>query len=221
MAAKILKIVLTAHAVSGCDTKSALFQIEKKKIYLALKKMLSEDLRRLQNLSKVSLDEAVKIVTNFLSLAYDPSNKSKSTNDNINSLRYNLEIKKNSAIDRLLPSEPALKQHLLRALWQFNEWQHAIDPQIQSLLVTEYGWLQDNNILSPVYFEGNAAMEFLQKYFCNYSSKKSCSSTICPCKELNLFCCEVCNCSENCENKFISNNEEILSQLEESTVDEI
>ena len=153
----------------------------------------------------------------MLAEAYDPAKKSKANRKNINSLRYHLAVKKNSSIERLPPSELALKMHILRALWQINEWEQAILANISSFPVTEYGWSQCNEVLSPIYFEGNTAIEFLQKYFCNCSAKSSCSNNTCPCKELDLFCSEICDCSEKCENrKTIQCDDDEADMLEDS-----
>ena len=119
----------------------------------------------------------------------------------MNSLRYHLAIEKNPDIARLPPSEPALSKHILRAIWQINEWKQAIEPIIISKEITKFGCLTENGKLAFEYYEGPTAMEVLQEYFCSCTGKNACKTDVCPCKKNNLKCCDVCSYNNTCANQ--------------------
>lgn len=137
----ICSSLLAAHALTGCDTNSSLFYIGKIKVNAALRLMSDEELTNLATITDIHV--AQEVVSTFTSYLYDPKKKSKGTRNDINSLRYHLTIEKNSEIARLPPSEPAMHKHILRALWQINEWKQAIEPLIISKDVTV--WLGGRN----------------------------------------------------------------------------
>ena len=121
-------------------------------------------------------------------------------------------MKKNATSEKLPPSEPALLQHYLRAKWQLNEWLQAKNSVIVSLDPLDYGWKLENNSLDFNYFEGDTALDMLQKYFCSCSGK--CSTKNCNCLSSDILCCAVCSCSDNCQNVEPENDEIQLSNSE-------
>ncbi|KAL7288521.1 hypothetical protein TKK_0017265 [Trichogramma kaykai] len=196
----ITSSILTLHALSGCDTTSSFFMIGKRKAYSALKKMNEEVLRDFADMTHIPIEKAEQSVSFFLASAYDSSNRSKANRYCVNSLRYNLAMEKNTSVEKLPPSSSELRQHILRSIWQINEWIQATLPNIESFDLNKYGWILQNDELQPNFFEGPTAMEFLQKYFCSCKRKNACSTDICPCVESNFGCCNICTCSDSCSN---------------------
>lgn len=190
-----------AHAITGCDTTCAFFYIGKSKMYAALKKMSNLDLEKLSLMHTSPFADALMIASEFVALLYDPIKKSKAIRTDINSLRYCLSLEKNICIDKLPPSKPAFEQHLKRVIWQMNSWSQATEALFIDRDPKEFGWIEENNILQPNYFEGENAMDYLDKYFCACKGSKACSTESCPCTNMNLQCCSVCHCTEKCANK--------------------
>lgn len=199
---------LSIHALTGCDTTSSIFGIGKKKAYAAAKKMTEEDLERLANVRDLELVDGLEIMSIFLSTIYDPSKKTKGDRKDINSLRYQLAASKNLPIEKLPPCKSELQQHLLRSIWQINEWQESLSAEKKSLDPLQFGWLQENGQIIPNFFDGESALEHLQKYFCSCSRRNSCDGETCPCKQSGLACCEICTCEDSCKNKEKENAEE-------------
>lgn len=163
---------------------------------------MSDD--ELDTLAKIVILDSKSIletVSNFLAMLYDPAKNSKAVRHSINSLRYNIANEKMVAIEKLPPSQPALEQHILRALWQINKWNQATNSIIGSNDLTDHGWIVENGLIFTNYYQGITAMELLQKYFCNCSGKSPCSTEVCPCKQANLECCDVCSCKKSCTNR--------------------
>uniref|UniRef100_V5GUE2 Tesmin/TSO1-like CXC domain-containing protein n=1 Tax=Anoplophora glabripennis TaxID=217634 RepID=V5GUE2_ANOGL len=106
------------------------------------------------------------------------------------------------------PAEPVLLQHVMRVKWQINEWSQARSASITSFDPTQYGWILKNNVLCYNYFEGDTAMEMLQKFICSCSGKLPCSDEdICSCLSQGFKCCDLCNCSIKCQNAEIQTDD--------------
>lgn len=192
--------MLAAHALTGCDTTSSFYFIGKNKVYAALKIMSDEELNLLAEINDLSIVSAQEISSIFVSYLYDPKKKSKAIRTDINSLRYHLAIEKNVSIDKIPPSKPAMFKHILRALWQVNEWKQATHSIIISKDIQKFGWLMVNGHLTFDYYEGCTAIEILQQYFCSCTGKHACTTATCPCIKSNLTCCDVCSCNDSCTN---------------------
>lgn len=162
--------------------------------------MTAEDLRQLGELSKISFPKALEVTVSFMSQLFDAKAMSGANKLCINSLRYRLAIHKNLPITKLPPCRATLTQHLKRTLWQIQEWMLACKANIESKDPLECGWVIENDKLLPVYFEGETAMQYLQKYFCSCGGTKTCESEKCPCVAANLPCSTVCQCSKKCSN---------------------
>ena len=149
--------LLAAHALTGCDTTSSFYFIGKNKVYAALKIMSDEELNLLAEINDLSIVSAQEIISIFVSYLYDPKKKSKAIRTDINSLRYHLAIEKNVSIDKIPPSKPAMFKHILRALWQVNEWKQATHSIIISKDIQRFGWLMVNGHLTFDYYDGCTA----------------------------------------------------------------
>ena len=88
-------------------------------------------------ITNLDIKSAQEVVSVFASYLYDPKKLSKDIRSDMNSLRYHLAIEKNLDIARLPPSEPALSKHILRAIWQINEWKQTIERALGALKLYE------------------------------------------------------------------------------------
>lgn len=199
--------LITLHAVSGCDTVSSFHYIGKKKAYSAFTRLSDSDYDDFANIINLPVQKALDLVTKWLSLIYvsgKPKKVNTSTKEkvlSINDVRYTLAKNKNTPVEKLPPAEPALLQHVMRVQWQVNEWSQARSSKISSLDPTKYGWVLENSILNYNYFEGDTAIEKLQKFLCSCSARSSCSDEeVCSCVSQSLKCCDLCSCSTKCSN---------------------
>lgn len=203
------------HVLSGCDTTSAMFNIGKQKAYNTAIKMTGSDLIQLSSLGESLTPELISIWTRYISSIYDTKIKFIDQHDDINALRLKLSISKQMSMKNLPPSNPALFQHLKRCYWQANIWYKAHIPVITELDPIEFGWKLENGTLFPIFFEGPTALELLQRYICNCSSKKtSCTTALsCTCTAAKVKCCKLCRCNEKCSLQPTESNEDDASFL--------
>ena len=166
-------MLLAAHALTGCDTNSSLFYIGKTKANAALRIMSNDELNNVSAITNLDIKSAQEVVSFFASYLYDPKKKSKGVRSDMNSLRYKIHRYK----------IPALSKHILRAIWQINEWKQAIEPIIISKEITKFGWLTENGKLAFDYYDGPTAMEVLQEYFCSLLVKMLVKRTFAPVKK--------------------------------------
>lgn len=148
------------HALTGCDTTSAFYRIGKKTALNVAQKMSTEHLVQISQIENKLTPEIVNAWTKFVFGIYD----FKSKQDNINDVRVILARKKNSSIEKLPPSYPALFQHMKRCFWQVHIWYNAHIPIFEALNPTDFGWKFENEELLPIYFEATTSLELLQKY---------------------------------------------------------
>ncbi|KAK4874989.1 hypothetical protein RN001_011411 [Aquatica leii] len=143
--------VLFAHAVSGCDKTSALYNKGKKSSYNLLQKSksLREKVCRIFNKPNQRKNEVVAVGEEFVRALYPDGQEF----SNINQLRhhlYNRMMVKQSAaslmdLSNLPPTKAATKQHSLRVYVQVQEWLGNSYPP------TEWGWklIQDQLFSIP------------------------------------------------------------------------
>lgn len=162
--------------------------------------MESEDLINLSRLGENISPDITNTCTKFISRLYDKQRKFSSIHDNINEMRVKLATTKQSSVQNLPPSNPALVQHLKRCYWQAHYWYNAHMTMVTEINPINSGWKLENEKLQAVYFEGPSSLELLQKYFCNCRSKKnSCNSKeSCTCHAANIKCCQLCKCKAEC-----------------------
>lgn len=177
------------HAISGCDTTSAIFRQGKKKI-VSLIKADSE----LQNLISV-----------FKNVAADPTHIADAgekffvrlygdKNIDLNLLRYNHFAKSMTKskfnLACLPPSAEAVRQHSYRSYHQIQQWQG------NEMLPTEWGWRFRDIHLEPIMTLLEAApKDILNMISCR--CKNVCKFN-CTCKKSGLNCSTLCI---NCDGK--------------------
>lgn len=181
--------ILFLHAVSGCDTTSALFGQGKIKFCTTLEKFpcINESVKIFKdpNAEKNTLFKAMEP---FLVTLYGAEHTS-----SLNELRYLRFAQATTSnkfnLARLPPTEDAAKHHTWRVYYQVQAWMSiAKDP-------TNWGWKQNLNGLSPVPMLIEPAPQSLIS-FISCQCKKACVAK-CSCIKAGLKCSVVClHCNE-------------------------
>ena len=97
---------------------------------------------------------------------------------------------------QLLPSQDALKQHILRANYQTVVWGRALIVQPHIPSPHNHGWIQTNDCLRLHWMDKLPALrDLLEMVSCN--CKTGYASQGCSCRSNNLVCTDVCGCTEN------------------------
>jgi hypothetical protein len=186
--------ILFIHAISGCDSTSALFNQGKVKALRTVVKNpdLLPYIRRFLDPASTTR-EITEAGERFLVVLYGGNHETTS----LNKLRYKSYVtsalKVTSYIAALPPTESAASQHALRTFYQVQQWLGKNVPP------TEWGWKQVGNTLIPITtLKSPAPDSLLSLVAC--SCKKGCSKN-CGCRRVGLFCSKLCaNCEGNCNN---------------------
>ena len=117
----------------------------------------------------------------------------------LDDLRYSMHHKTSFKLD-LEKMPPRLSSiHLLiqRAYLQCQLWVNAVSKQL-TLDPCDYGYKKVDNMLFPIVTLTNKPLpvDFPKPCKC----LKCARPTICPCRKLNMTCCEFCNCGTECKN---------------------
>lgn len=178
--------ILLLHAISGCDTTSAMFQIGKKKVVKLLESRLdlqncAQYFKHAQSNEKTIIENGTRLMLAF----YNAPQKESS----LDTWRYNCFIKatrlnKPVKLSSLPPTSHAAQQHLLRVFLQVQKWlDNNLNPE-------NWGWSEVNNCFEPIKtFLPPAPDVLLNTVFCN--CKKGCNAS-CTCRKLSLYCSHVC-----------------------------
>ena len=207
----VIRNLLAAHALTGCDTVASLFGIGK---LTALKILRSgnHDLDLLGRSSdKSSFPLVQKQATQFILACYG---KSKCTS--LTDARRHVWSEKVSkarasapAIASLPPTDEAFKQNVLRAHFQLSVWLNALQRDPLPLQPTDYGWTKNTcDDLEPTHVANEVQMvpeELLKLIKCSCKSQQPCRTNRCSCMNANMTCTVFCACNENCQNKSASN----------------
>jgi len=178
--------ILFLHAVTGCDTTSALFAKDKAKSLKILEKR--DDLRtatEVFNKKNCSPQLIVKNGIRFLLAMYGaPSNE-----ESLDTFRYycfarSTRLNKAVKLSTLPPTSSAAQQHLYRVYYQVQTWLcNKLNPE-------DWGWIMVKNILEPIKTLMSPAPDILlHSIFCNCS--KGCGGK-CSCRKIGLHCSAVC-----------------------------
>ena len=210
----ITAALLSAFALTGCDTVSYPFRRGKKKAAniifsspLCLE-AFSEFEEMTPNIEGPVLDEA----RNFMTRLYNKENIS-----SLNTLRQHIFAQNKSELRSLPPTEDAFKQHVLRALYQFRWWKQAnkSNPNIPS--VTDFGRNILNNYLVPITTVLPQVPPDLDvPSFCKCKSSM-CQSSRCSCVKADIMCTIACVCATSLHG--CSREEDIDEEESESDED--
>ena len=195
---KLCRALLSYHAITGCDSTSALDKVGKKKHWPAFEKN-EEHQERLGLLgTEANLsDVVVSGCESFVCDLYPFHRRKVHTTDE---LRYLLFCQKKSKNECLPPTSDSLLQHLKRANYQVLVWRKALTA-IQALPEPAgHGWAMEEGCLKPVYMTKDPApASLLELTTCGC---KSGCETNCSCNNTGLSCSESCYCmgSNICRN---------------------
>ena len=182
--------LLGFHAITGCDSTSALCGIGKKKGW----KVLLQSEKHQDSLgllgSQANLDSnIVPQLEDFICDLYPKTKKVPRTSDE---LRYFLFCQKNQKNELLPPTSDSLLQHLKRVNYQTFVWKQALTAILHLPEPETNGWVRDGTALKPVYMTKDPApRSILELTTC---SCKSGSKGNCSCKSTGLSCSESCFC---------------------------
>ena len=182
------------HAVSGCDTTSALFGIGKVKHLKNLQSSgqlrSSIDVFGEELASKEHITAAGEI---YISSLY----KGGKTNKCLDALRLLIAVSpKYVSPQRMPPTSSACYYHSIRVHLQVNSWK-----KLQTVLDScEYGFYKDGNTLSTVITNKDPAPgELLKDFHCACKrQEKPCIS--CSCSKMRISCSLYCKCQGDREN---------------------
>ena len=205
------KCLLSFHALTGCDSTSALSGIGKKKAWNVLPK--NEPIQ--QDLSKYGenpiLQEAEqKVAESFICSIYTSTQKFLNADD----ARYFLFCQRSLKSEELPPTSDSLSHHLKRANFQVCVWNRALDPFQNMPSPIGNGWKLKDGKLAPVLMSRNPVPEGIIELTACHCTTSECKRN-CSCKRNELACTEACLCmaNEGCSNPF---NEELYVYGESS-----
>ena len=186
--------LLFAHAMSGCDTTSALFGIGKIK---HMKLLQTSQQWRIDVLVFGKTDTAKENIREvgerFVQGLYSGGSKTKG----LDKLRYlNVVSPKHVPFERMPPSSRAMFYHSLRVHQQVSTWRY-----LRTVLnKEEYGYrVEENSVIPVITDKAPAPAELLVDIRCScMTSKHLCAS--CSCSKKGLSCSIHCKCQLQCEN---------------------
>jgi len=192
--------ILLAHAITGCDTVSAPFNIGKQKVISALQDT-KEDWTILNVFKEkdASHDEIVAAGEKLLLRLY--GSKKATTLDQQRHLSYMQRVSRKSVTSHsfqlklLPPTSAAAKFHSYQTYLTVQGWLGNSD-----ISATEWGWELIDGVLSPISTDRAAAPDRVLKIV-SCGCKATCRKT-CKCRKAGLFCTAMCSscCGQTCEN---------------------
>ncbi|XP_044163949.1 uncharacterized protein LOC122948313 [Acropora millepora] len=197
---KMCRALPALHAITGCDSTSALAGIGKKKGWqVLLRNEQHQDSLGLLGSQRNLSDDIATQCEAFICDLYPRSRMNLRT---VDELRYFLFCQNRKQKNELLPpTSDSLLQHLKRVNYQTFVWRKALTA-IQHLPKPESnGWVRENSSLKPVYMTKEPApSSLLELTTCTCQS--GCQSN-CSCNNTGLSCSEACYCmasSDMCRN---------------------
>ena len=205
------------HALTGCDSTSAFFNIGKTTMMNVVSKSDIDDLQNLVILggTDTRVEAAVEVSRQFVAKLYDPKGKEKRNHQNLNKLRTKYAGSKTTSLAKLPPSEPAFTEHVKRVMWQTRIWVHSHIAKPQLGDPEDFGWQMEGGGLAPHFYDGPSAAEMIDQLICTKTckGKRKCGEE-CSCFQAKMPCTEICPCSgdEGCHN--------VLTHMDEDSSDE-
>lgn len=211
------------HAVTGCDTVSAIYRQGKHKAFNMVHKKREYDLLDTFTNNRSTHDEVKRAGETFILKLYGAS-KFESL-DEYRHIAYKRAIGRSSLsssfqLESIPPTSAAAKQHSYRTYLTVQEWMgNALPP-------TEWGWRSQDGTLAPVETDISVAPNTLLNMVSCGCKPDGCSNMTCSCKKLGLFCTSMCsNCSgQTCNNTAPTlldvDDDEIMSTSVDINVDD-
>jgi hypothetical protein len=193
--------ILMTHALTGCDTTSAIHGKGKVQAFNKIKKddKLKEVMAIFNNES-ASPQEVCSAGESFMSILYGGK-----LTDDLDTLRYKTYVRsiaKHSVdssfkLESLPPTSDSAKQHSFRAFFQIQMWRSkTLDP-------LKWGWKMVDGQLKPITTEQPPAPQQLLRLV-SCICKKGCEKRSCECIRSGLKCSNMCGycsghgCSNQC-----------------------
>ncbi|XP_067931036.1 uncharacterized protein [Watersipora subatra] len=201
------------HALTGCDSTSALFGKGKKKCYSIFKnnppyvEAIKTSVGQSFYTNKETMTNAIEPV---ICMLYSPQAKT------IEEARYRAFCCNASSERQLPPTRDALQQHLLRVNYQATIWQLSLSAKIKPPSPHGFGWILQDEKLDIKWMENpTAPPSLLQTVYCS-CKKSACHSGKCSCRNSQLKCTDLCKC-DGCSNsdQDLDNAQHVSSDFEE------
>ena len=212
--------LLAVHALTGCDTTSALYGHSKVSAFKNI--VRSADTKALTDVLITPDAQREDVVAAGIKLLVKvfgggPSNSL----DSMRYSKYMMKVSSGAVLpEKLPPTERAALYHCLRAHLQAVHW---IVLDTTALNPTDWGWKREDGKLVPIPTDLEPAPDDLLKVIrcnCKSSSANQCSSNICTCRKNGLHCIAACGgCrGESCFNaqQVTMREDELELELEDS-----
>lgn len=195
--ASITNNLISAHALTGCDTVSAFSGIGKGTVLKHLTKF--KDILDLGNTAS-SIDEVVSSAETFVASLYG-----RKQGERWNSMRSAIFSRKmlgkqhvTPKLRSLPPTQAVFRLHCARAHFQTAIWRSAHLPDPPSMDPLEYGWeVVGDTLKSRMSPTENpiAPPDILRLVTCSCTT--ACRTTQCSCSKAGLSCTEFCKCKRD------------------------
>ena len=194
----LCKALPAFHALTGCDSTSALQGIGKTTAWkILLKHNQFQHQLSYFGADSTETDESLISTEAFICSLYNRGGQLTKADD----VRYLLFCQKNKKSEELPPTSDSLALHIKRANFQTCIWKRALEA-MQNLPSPEgHGWKVVENSLVPVLLtKEQAPKSIIELTACR--CKKSACTRNCSCKLSNLSCTDACLCmvGEECQN---------------------
>ena len=203
----MVKYLVAAHAVSGCDTVACLHGIGKGTVLKAISKG-----KAIEHLGDpdASMIDVISEATQFVATCYGVNNASTMSEARLKVWTSKAGKVKAIApkLSTLPPTTEAFEEYIKRAHHQAMIWNAAKLPHPPTVDVEKFGWRKEESsrTLKPVMIPAEclvAPMSILELIKLNCSSQHiQCASNRCSCKNSALNCSVFCGCSNDlCSNE--------------------
>ena len=204
MGPTLSRLILPFHALTGCDSTSAVCKLGKVKPW----RLLQDNPTAFQDLSL--LGTSVDVASRSLLCAerfFCEAFRSKHTN--INEARYDMFCKKFTRTEDLPPTKDSLIQHVNRANYQTLIWKSALDLSDVAGSPVGHGWEKHGDDITPTLMTMECAPKSLLVVVSCGCVKSECRGR-CSCQKAGLACIESCSCGagESCKNPCKTENDD-------------
>lgn len=201
--AVVKRHILFAHAVTGCDTVSALYNIGKRKAL----SILEHDGNNWDNLDvfrreNADRDEIEQGGESFLLHLYGATQSA--SLDKARHVLYMKQVTRRSLtsegfkLESLPPTSAAAKYHSYRAYYTIQQWLGN-----DAVVATDWGWQLRDGMLQPIGTDRAVAPDrILRIVSCGC---KTLCGRMCKCRKAGLFCTVMCSTciGQSCNNIFV------------------
>ena len=204
------KHLMFIHAVTGCDTVSALFRQGKSKGFNLIHLKRHDDMLDTFTKSDSTHDEVRLAGEMFLLKLYGGANYT--SLDKYRHAVYKKTIGRASLssslqLESLPPTSAAAKQHSFRTYHTVQEWMgNQLEP-------TQWGWRNVNAALEPIATDKAVAPDVLLNMISCGCKEDVCKGMTCSCKKLGLYCGPMCT---KCKGESCHNNTPVILEDEEA-----